>query len=94
MAQSQLQQFLLGTRRAPRSRTSLILVDQVITTLAACVTTFSELDTFAEALQSESDLNLLDRLRWVSKESELKAILMRIESHKGSLNLMLMILTW
>ncbi|KAI3334274.1 Rho GTPase activation protein [Ustulina deusta] len=93
MAQSQLQQFLLGTRRAPRSRTSLILVDQVITTLAACVTTFSELDTFAEALQSESDLNLLDRLRWVSKESELKAILMRIESHKGSLNLMLMILT-
>ncbi|KAI1353081.1 Rho GTPase activation protein [Xylaria sp. FL0043] len=89
----QLQQFLLSRRRAPRSRTSLILVDQVIATLAACVTTFSELDTFTEALQSESDLNLLDRLRWVSKESELKTILMRIESHKSSLNLMLMILT-
>ncbi|KAI8953885.1 Rho GTPase activation protein [Xylaria longipes] len=89
----QLQQFLLGTRRAPRSRTSLILVDQVITTLAACVTTLSELDTFTEALQSESDLNLLDRLRCVSKESELKKILVRIGSHKSSLNLMLMILT-
>ncbi|KAI0104326.1 Rho GTPase activation protein [Nemania sp. FL0031] len=89
----QLQEFILGTRRAPRSRTSLILVDQVITTLAACVTTFSELDTFTEALQSESDLHLLDRLRWVSKESELQAILIRIESHKSSLNLMLMILT-
>ncbi|KAI0972498.1 Rho GTPase activation protein [Xylaria arbuscula] len=89
----QLQQFLLGTRKAPRSRTSLILVDQVITTLAACVATFSELDTFTEALQSESDLKILDRLRWVSKESELKEILVRIESHKSSLNLMLTILT-
>ncbi|KAI3325590.1 Rho GTPase activation protein [Xylariaceae sp. AK1471] len=90
---SQLQLFLLGTRRAPRSRTSLILVNQVITTLATCVTTFSELDTFTEALKSESDLNILDRLRWVAKESEIKGILARLESHKSSLNLMLTILT-
>ncbi|KAI1269142.1 Rho GTPase activation protein [Xylariaceae sp. FL1019] len=69
---SQLQLFLLGNNRAPRSRTSLILVDQVIAILAACVTTFSELDTF---------------------EGDVKNMLTRLESHKSSLNLMLMILT-
>ncbi|KAI0144646.1 Rho GTPase activation protein [Xylariaceae sp. FL1272] len=90
---SQLQLFLLGNRRAPRSRTSLILVDQVIATLAACVTTFSELDIFTEALQSDHDLGILDRLRWVAKEGEVKDLLTRLESHKSSLNLMLMILT-
>jgi hypothetical protein len=90
----QLQLFLLGIRRAARSRTSLILVDQVITTLATCVSTFSELDTFTEALKSDSDLNILDRLRWVAKDGEIKEIFARLESHKNSLNLMLTILTW
>ncbi|KAI0427155.1 Rho GTPase activation protein [Xylaria sp. FL1042] len=90
---SQLQNFLLGTQRASRSRTSLIMVDQVIATLATCVTTFSELDSFAKALKSESDLGLLDRVRWIVIEGEFKEILARLVSHKTSLNLILTILT-
>ncbi|KAI1276262.1 Rho GTPase activation protein [Xylaria sp. FL0933] len=89
----QLQNFLLGTQRASRSRTSLIMVDQVIATLATCVTTFSELDSFAKVLEFVSDWGVPDRLRWVAVESKIKEVLARLESHKTSLNLMLTILT-
>lgn len=89
-----LQMFITGANRASRSRTSLILVDQVVVTLAVCVTTFSELDAFATSLDCEADMNILDRLRWVGKDSTVKAILARLESHKSSLALMLTILTW
>lgn len=88
-----LQLYIVGTRRAARSRTSLIMVEQVVATLAACVTTFSELDTFATALQNDADMKILDRLRWASKDKDIKAVLVRLESHKSSLTLMLTILT-
>ncbi|KAF4437105.1 RhoGAP domain-containing protein [Fusarium austroafricanum] len=88
-----LQLFIIGPqpRQVSRSRTSLIMVEQVVATLAACVTTFSELDTFATALENET--SFLDRLRWASKDKEIHAILVRLESHKISLTLMLTILT-
>ncbi|KAI1293203.1 Rho GTPase activation protein [Xylaria venustula] len=80
----QLQLYLLGTLTASRSRTSLILVDQVIASLATCVATFSELDSFADALKSESDMDVLDIVRWMAKEDEIKQILTRLESHKAN----------
>lgn len=89
-----LQLYIMGARRAPRSRTSLIMVEQVVATLAACVTTFSELDTFAIALQNDAEMKVLDRLRWSSKDKEIKAVLVRLESHKSSLTLILTILSW
>ncbi|TLD26935.1 hypothetical protein PspLS_05195 [Pyricularia sp. CBS 133598] len=89
----QLQLFLNGVSRAPRSRTSLIMVDHVVVTLAACVTTFSELDALAASLQSDVEMSMLDRLRWVSKEKQINNVLVRLESHKSSLTLMLTILT-
>ncbi|KAJ4128179.1 GTPase activating protein (GAP) for Rho1p [Fusarium equiseti] len=88
-----LQLYIMGARRAPRSRASLVMVEQVVATLAACVTTFSELDTFVIALQNDADMKVLDRLRWSSKDKEIKAVLVRLESHKSSLTLMLTILS-
>ncbi|KAI8665695.1 Rho-GAP domain-containing protein [Fusarium sp. Ph1] len=88
-----LQLYIVGTRRAARSRTSLIMVEQVVATLAACVTTFSELNTFATALENDADMKILDRLRWANKDKDIKAVLVRLESHKSSLTLMLAILT-
>ena len=89
-----LQLYLVGVERVHKSRTSLIMVDQVVATLAACVTTFSDLDTFVEGLQNESEMKILDRLRWFSKEKDIQAILARLQSHKNSLTLMLNILSW
>jgi hypothetical protein len=70
------------------------MLEQVVATLASCVMTFSDLDIFAEGLQSEVSMGILDRLRWVAKEGDLNSTLARLQSHKSSLNLMLMILTW
>lgn len=79
---------------ASRARTSLILVDQVVATLAGAVTTFSELDVFVEVLDSDEKMGLIDRLRWVSKAKALGEINQRLQLHKRSLSLMLVILTW
>ena len=90
----QLQLFIAGSTRASPQRTSLIMVDQVVATLGACVTTFSELEVFAEGLASDQGLGLLDRLRWISKEKDAKTILGELEARKSSMTLMLSILTW
>lgn len=89
-----LQLYFNGAQRANKSRTSLIMVDQVVATVASCVTTFSELDAFAVTLESEIDMGILDRLRWSSKDKDIQAVLVRLESHKSSLQLMLTILSW
>ena len=90
----QLQGFVLGTASASRSRTSLILINQMVAIISACVITFSELDAFTESLQSGDNMDLMDRFRWMSKSKDLSEILTNLQMHKNSLNLMVMILTW
>jgi hypothetical protein len=90
----QLQLFVLGASKASKSRTALILVDQVVATLAATVTTFSELDVFVETLDSDEKMGLMDRVRWLTKERDLKQLIQKLELHKNSMGLMLTILTW
>lgn len=91
---SQLQRFINGTSRASSSRTSLILLEQIVATLGSCVITFSELDVFVESLSSDARMGVLERLRWVSKADDVKDTLARLQNHKSSLTLMLTILTW
>ena len=91
---TQLQLFVLGANKAARSRTSLILIEQIVTILAACVTTFSDLDEFVDTLDSDEKLGLLDKLRWASKAKSLSDIIAKLQMHKTSLTLMLTILTW
>jgi hypothetical protein len=90
---SQLQLFLLGASKASKSRTSLILVEQVVATLASCVTTFSDLDVFVETLNSDDRMGLMDRFRWIAKTKELTKIIAQLQMHKSSLTLMMVILT-
>ena len=90
----QLQMLLLGRAQVDRQRTSLILVEQIVITLSACVATFSELDVFVGTLDSDATLGLMDRIRWATKTSTIKEHLQKLEMHKSSLTLMLTILTW
>lgn len=90
----QLQAFLLGSARTNRARASLILVDQVVVTLSACVSTFSELDVIVGTLVSDEKLGLMDRLRWATKTSAIDECLKDLQMKKSSLTLMLTILTW
>jgi hypothetical protein len=60
---SQLQLMLIGKSQVGQNRTSLILVEQIVITLLACVTTFSDLNVFVETLGADANMRLLDRLR-------------------------------
>ena len=91
---SQLQLTLIGKSQVGRHRTSLILVEQIVITLSACVTIFSDLDVFVEALSTDANMGLLDRLRWATKTSTIQEHMQKLEVHKSTLTLMMTILTW
>jgi hypothetical protein len=91
---SQLQLMLIGKSQVGRNRTSLILVEQIVITLSACVTTFSDLDVFVETLGTDANMGLLDRLRWATKASTIQEHMQKLEVHKSTLTLMMTILTW
>ncbi|MCJ1250843.1 hypothetical protein MMC30_008071 [Trapelia coarctata] len=92
---SELQAFLLGTREVPRSRSTMLMVEQIIVTLTGCVTAFSDLEKTLEPLKTSQPLRILDRIRWgLREEKSIGRILARLQVTKTSLNLMLTTLTW
>lgn len=91
---SHLQTYLLGNASPTRSRASLILVEQVLVTLAECVTTFSELEDALGTSKHGAEMDALNRMKWATKESKVADIQQRLQSNKSSLTLMLTILQW
>lgn len=91
---SHLQTYLLGTASPTRSRASLILVEQVLVTLADCVTTFSELENVLGSSKHDAEMDTWNRIKWATKESKVADIQRRLQSNKSSLTLMLTILQW
>ncbi len=89
-----LQLLLLNRTSVDPKRASMIMVDEIIATLTACVMTFADLDGCVRGLETDGQLGLLDSMKWVSKASELAGYLQNLESHKTSLMLMTNILTW
>ncbi|KAN0094217.1 Rho GTPase activation protein [Hyaloscypha variabilis] len=90
---SQLQLMLMGKSQVERNRTALILLEQTVIALSACVATFSDLDVFVESLGTDSKMGLLDRIRWASKTPTIQEHMQKLEMHKSTLTLMMTILT-
>jgi hypothetical protein len=90
----QLQLLLLNHAKIDDKRTSMILVEEIVVTLTACVMAFSDLDSCVEGLESDERLGILDTVRWASKSVELKTYLQNLEAHKTSLALMVNMLSW
>ncbi len=88
---SHLQSLLLGTEVTSISRTSLLKVDQVVSIVSGCVLTFSELQELLDDLNSDG-MTVLDRIKWVRKESAIQGLIQRLQTHKASLSIMLAIL--
>ena len=88
---AQLQAFLMGTRVGLRSRTALLMVEQVVVILTSCVMTFSELE---ETLESLKDDRWSKRIIWILREPKFEKLCQRLNSSKSSLNLILTTLTW
>jgi hypothetical protein len=59
----QLQVLLLGQVTVDRKRASMILVDEIIATLAACVMTYSDIHGCLKSIESDEQLDFLDNIR-------------------------------
>ena len=90
----QLKSYLLGTRVATTSRTSMLMVEQIVVTLTTCVATFSELEGILTYLTKDQPRSVIDKIKWARKEQDISKLVLRLQSSKTSLNLMLTTLTW
>lgn len=88
---SQLQSYLFGLDLPDSSRTSLLRVDKLVTVVSDCVLTFSELEKLLDEFKTEG-MDVLDRLKWMRKESAIMGLIQRLQNHKASLSLVLSIL--
>lgn len=77
---SHLQSYLLGLAIPNRSRAFLLKVEDLVAILSGCVLTFSELEKLLDELKTE-DLDVLDRLKWVRKESVIMGLIQRLQNH-------------
>lgn len=91
---TQLQDFLFKSRVYPRSQSRLVLVDQIVVTLTACIITFADLEKIASTTQENRPLFGSIKIRWALKEKTISRLLAQLQSSKTSLTLMLAILTW
>lgn len=91
---AQLQIFLSESTVASASHAKLVMVDQIMVVLTACVITFSELEEVVTTLQVDQPLRVPMKVRWAMKEQEVLRLLSRLQNSKASLNFMLTALTW
>ena len=89
----QLDAFLSGRQESPRSRRSLVMLEQIII-FTDCVSVFSELEQTLETLKSDTPLRVVDCIKWATKEKTILKLLARLQASKSSLCLVLNILTW
>lgn len=89
-----LQAYVCGQAQAPGERGALILLEHVLTTLTGCVTTFSDLQSLMDQLNLSPDMGTIDKMKWARQESNITAIVQRLQNHKSSLTLMLTVLQW
>lgn len=89
----QLQSFLLRKNSVASSGAEFLHVDQVVTIVSACVMTFSDLQELLDDLKSE-DMTIIDRVKWSRKETLIGSLIQRLQTHKASLSLMLIIFNW
>ncbi|KAF5639683.1 camk camkl kin4 kinase [Fusarium sp. NRRL 52700] len=87
-----LQAYVCGQAQAPSERGALILLEHVLTTLTGCVTTFSDLQSLMDQLNLSPDMGTIDKMKWARQESNIAAIVQRLQNHKSSLTLMLAVL--
>ena len=94
MSLGQLQTLLFGPEAKYRSRASLLMVEDIIVVLTRTVMTFSELEKVIEQFQKDESLRVVTRVKLALKQSIISKLLLRLQSSRASLSLMLTILTW
>ncbi|KAL9584724.1 MAG: hypothetical protein Q9212_001937 [Teloschistes hypoglaucus] len=84
-----LQRFTDGTTTAPRSRTALIMIDEVRVVLTECVIVFSELKKVLDQLELGQKKRVWDVMKRASSIKMVEQLLHRLQGSRVSLTLML-----
>ncbi|KAL8626117.1 hypothetical protein Q9189_008202 [Teloschistes chrysophthalmus] len=84
-----LQRFTDGTTTAPRSRTALIMIDEVRVVLTECVIVFSELQKVLDQLELGQKKRVWDVIKRASSIKLVEQLLHRLQGARVSLTLML-----
>ena len=90
-ALEQLQVYLMGAYRTNAARRSMLSLRNIVATLTACVTTYSDLEFLVRKCMSDGKVKAF---KWVMNESDVGGLLDRVQAHKLSLVFMLTILQW
>ena len=90
-----LDTFITDSDNHRHANTSDIAVDDLVVIVTGCLCSFSELEALLQGCSTDEpkgpQLNLWDRARWAAKEPELTRALANLQSHKTSINLLLML---
>lgn len=89
---SKLQPMVLGSTPLAGSRASIADIGHLTLTLARCVCTLSELETHVDRLIKSGKMDIRHRIRWAWMEPTLMALIQRLQHHKLSLTLILLVL--
>ncbi|KAL8946417.1 MAG: hypothetical protein Q9222_007187 [Ikaeria aurantiellina] len=90
---NQLEAFLSGQQATSHSRRSMVMIEQIIVIFTDCVSIFSELEQVLDPIKTDGPTRTIDRAKWALKEKSIKKLLMRLQTCKASLSLMLAIFT-
>jgi hypothetical protein len=90
-ALERLQAYLIGASQASVSRRLMLSLRNIVATLTACVTTYSDLELVVSKCV---EAGKVQRMKWMINEGEIVELVQRVQAHKLSLTLMLTILQW
>ena len=89
-----LQRFVNGSVLPARSRTALVMIDELRVVLIECVITFSDLKETLVKLGTTGKKGPMSRLKWASREQPISSLLLRLQGSRISLTLMLTTFNW
>jgi len=87
-----LQTYLTGALSSNVARRSMLSLRNIVATLTACVTTYSELEMVVMNCFRED--GQARQVKWAINEGHIVELVQRVQAHKLSLTLMLTILQW
>ena len=91
---AQCQTLLSRNEQSSVPGASHLLVEDVATVITSCVLSFSKLERLLIEVETENELNVIDRMKWAWREKKLARITGRLISQKQSLDSMVTILGW
>ncbi|KAE9377126.1 hypothetical protein N431DRAFT_401900 [Stipitochalara longipes BDJ] len=88
---SAIQKFIYSIQSASKQRMAFIKIEHLVAALTQAVLTFSELEALVKKFVTGPRSALMLRVNWTRKQNKIANIIVRLDSHKSTLSLILSI---